>query len=215
MCSRSCGTSGRRRSERRWRRLRAAGRQWSYATVATLLDRLETKGLVTSDRRELAFVYRPAISTQEVRQRRLTSLVDKLYQGEPGLLVLHLLKSHPLDASQAKEVRSVLDQMSGEKKKKRQGQMIRLDTDRRPISTRTPGSGLFSRLPPTFGLPEASCLGAIMTYDVSDVRPFASRPVWEEVIESSRIAGRVAFRDELTWPDTSAGTTPTPPCPFA
>ena len=65
--------------------LRAAGRQWSYATVATLLDRLETKGLVTSDRRELAFVYRPAISTQEVRQRRLTSLVDKLYQGEPGL----------------------------------------------------------------------------------------------------------------------------------
>ena len=98
--------------------LRAAGRQWSYATVATLLDRLETKGLVTSDRRELAFVYRPAISTQEVRQRRLTSLVDKLYQGEPGLLVLHLLKSHPLDASQAKEVRSVLDQMSGDKKKK-------------------------------------------------------------------------------------------------
>jgi len=98
--------------------LRAAGRQWSYATVATLLDRLETKGLVTSDRRELAFVYRPAISTQEVRHRRLTSLVDKLYQGEPGLLVLHLLKSHPLDPNQAKEVRSVLDQMSGEKKKK-------------------------------------------------------------------------------------------------
>ncbi len=95
--------------------LRAAGRQWSYATVATLLDRLESKGLVNSDRRELAFVYRPAISSQEVCQRRLTSLVDKLYQGEPGLLVLHLLKSHPLDPSQAKEVRAVLDQMTSEK----------------------------------------------------------------------------------------------------
>src|ERR1700742_5240323 len=69
--------------------LRAAGRQWSYATVATLLDRLETKGVVTSDRSELAFVYRPVISNQEVRQKRVTSLVDKLYQGEPGLLVLH------------------------------------------------------------------------------------------------------------------------------
>jgi hypothetical protein len=33
--------------------------------------------------------------------------------------VLHLLKSHPLDASQAKEVRSVLDQMSSEKSKKK------------------------------------------------------------------------------------------------
>ena len=101
--------------------LRGAGRQWSYATVATLLDRLESKGLVTSDRSDLAFVYRPAISSQEVQQRRLTNLVDKLYQGEPGLLVLHLLKSHPLDPGQAKEMRAVLDEMttSGARKKAR------------------------------------------------------------------------------------------------
>ena len=99
--------------------LRAAGRQWSYATVATLLDRLESKGLVTSDRSDLAFVYRPAISSQEVRQRRLSNLVDKLYQGEPGLLVLHLLRSHPLNASQAKEVRAVLDEMTGANPRKK------------------------------------------------------------------------------------------------
>jgi len=94
--------------------LRAAGRKWSYATVATLLDRLETKGVVSSDRSELAFVYKPLISSQEVRQKRISNLVDKLYQGEPGLLVLHLLKSHPLDANQVKEVRSMLEQMTGE-----------------------------------------------------------------------------------------------------
>jgi BlaI family penicillinase repressor len=94
--------------------LRAAGREWSYATVATLLDRLETKGVVTSNRSELAFVYRPAITPQEVQQKRLKSLVDKLYQGEPGLLVLHLLKSHPLDAKQAGEVRAILDEMTDE-----------------------------------------------------------------------------------------------------
>jgi BlaI family penicillinase repressor len=93
--------------------LRAAGRQWSYATVATLLDRLEAKNLVASDRSELAFVYRPRISAQEVRQKRVGSLVEKLYQGQPGLLVLHLLKAHPLDPGQAREVRALLDQMSG------------------------------------------------------------------------------------------------------
>ena len=92
--------------------LRAAGREWSYATVATLLDRLETKGVVTSDRSELAFVYKPAITPQEVQQKRLKNLVEKLYQGEPGLLVLHLLKSHPLDPKQAHEVRSLLDEMT-------------------------------------------------------------------------------------------------------
>ena len=97
--------------------LRAAGRQWTYATVATLLDRLEGKGMVTSDRSELAFVYRPTISAQDVRQKRVNSLVDKLYQGEPGLLVLHLLKSHPLDAAQAREVRALLEEMTGERPK--------------------------------------------------------------------------------------------------
>ena len=94
--------------------LRSAGRSWSYATVATLLDRLETKGVVTSDRSELAFVYKPVVSTQEVRQKRVSNLVDKLYQGEPGLLVLHLLKSHPLDPGQAKEVRDLLEEMNAE-----------------------------------------------------------------------------------------------------
>lgn len=101
--------------------LKAAGREWSYATVATLLDRLETKGLVESDRRELAFVYRPTISSQEVRQKRVDSLVDKLYEGEPGLLVLHLLKSHPLDATQASQVREILDQMTDRKAPREKG----------------------------------------------------------------------------------------------
>jgi predicted transcriptional regulator len=99
--------------------LRAAGREWSYATVATLLDRLEHKGMVTSDRRDLAFVYRPSVTAQEVRQKRVKNLVDKLYQGEPGLLVVHLLKSHPLDAARAKEIRSLLEEMSGEKTKRK------------------------------------------------------------------------------------------------
>ncbi len=99
--------------------LRAAGRQWSYATVATLLDRLETKGAVANDRSELAFVYRPVITLQEVRQKRINNLVEKLYQGEPGLLVLHLLKSYPLDPRQTMEVRAVLEEMTGERSRKR------------------------------------------------------------------------------------------------
>lgn len=98
--------------------LRAAGHQWSYATVATLLDRLETKGVITSDRSQLAFVYRPVISNQEVRQKRVNNLVDKLYQGEPGLLVLHLLKSHPIDPDQAEQVRALLKDMAGDASRK-------------------------------------------------------------------------------------------------
>ena len=86
------------------------GRPWS--TVATLLDRLETRKLIESDRTDQAFSYRALVSVQDVQQRRVDSLVDKLYQGEPGLLVLHLLKAHPLDPGHAQEVRSLLEQMT-------------------------------------------------------------------------------------------------------
>ena len=88
------------------------GKPWSYATVATLLDRLETKKVVESDRTDQAFTYRPIVSVREVQQKRVDSLVDKLYQGEPGLLVLHLLKSHPLDSEHADQVRALLEQMN-------------------------------------------------------------------------------------------------------
>jgi predicted transcriptional regulator len=98
--------------------LRESGRQWSYATVATLLDRLETKGVVSSDRSDLAFTYRPTISEHEVRQKRVTNLVEKLYDGEPGLLVLHLLRAHKLDSTQASEVRALLDEMGNERSKR-------------------------------------------------------------------------------------------------
>ena len=90
------------------------GQPWSYATIATLLDRLEMKNVVVSDRAEQAFVYRPIVTSAEVQQRRVDSLVDKLYQGEPGLLVLHLLKSHTLDADQARAVRDLRDEMETE-----------------------------------------------------------------------------------------------------
>lgn len=99
--------------------LRAAGRQWSYATVATLLDRLENKGMVESDRSELAFVYRPLITEQAVREKRLGNLLEKLYNGQPGQLVLHLLKSHPLDDEQARQVREILDGMTASDKAKK------------------------------------------------------------------------------------------------
>ena len=88
------------------------GRPWSYATVATLLDRLESRKLIESDRTDQAFSYRALVSVKDVQQRRVESLVDKLYQGEPGLLVLHLLKSHQLDPNHALEVRSLLEQMN-------------------------------------------------------------------------------------------------------
>ncbi len=91
--------------------LQWSGSQWTYATVSTLLQRLEQKGLVTCDKSEFAFVYRAAVSRPAVVDRRLEHLIDKVYQGEPGLLVVHLLKSHRLSSEHRHEVRQILQQM--------------------------------------------------------------------------------------------------------
>ena len=88
--------------------LQWSGREWSYPTVSTLLQRLQQKELVTCDRSPFAHVYRAAISRPAVVDRRLEHLIDKVYHGEPGLLVVHLLKSHRLGAEHRHEIQKIL-----------------------------------------------------------------------------------------------------------
>ncbi len=52
------------------------------------------------------------MSRPEVVERRLQLLIDKVYQGQPGLLVVHLLKSHQLHAEHRDEIRRILDQVA-------------------------------------------------------------------------------------------------------
>src|SRR5262245_29093898 len=88
--------------------LQWSGREWSYATVSTLLQRLEAKKLVSCDRSGFAHVYRAAVSRPAVVDRRLEHLIDKVYQGEPGRLVVHLLKSHKLSSEHRHEIQHLL-----------------------------------------------------------------------------------------------------------
>ncbi len=92
--------------------LQWSGREWSYATVSTLLQRLEQKKLVACDRSGFAHIYRATVSRPTVVDRRLQHLIDKVYRGQPGLLVVHLLKSHQLGAEHRHEIRKVLDELS-------------------------------------------------------------------------------------------------------
>lgn len=87
-----------------------AGNKWSYATVSTLLQRLESKKLVTCDKSGFAHIYKAAVGRPAVVERRLKSLIEKVYDGEPGLLVVHLLKSHSLNPKYRHEIRRLMDE---------------------------------------------------------------------------------------------------------
>lgn len=92
-----------------WGELHRHGSEWTYATVNTLLQRLEAKGLAASDKSKMTYVYWPVISRQQVVKRRVKQLVDKLYDGKSGSLVMHLIKSQKLSGQEVSEIRDLLD----------------------------------------------------------------------------------------------------------
>lgn len=93
-----------------WSELKTAGSSWTYATVNTLLQRLEAKGMAEADKSRMTYVYTPSVTKQQVVKRRVRSLVDKLYDGKGGMLVMHLLRSHKLSTEEMTEIRSLISE---------------------------------------------------------------------------------------------------------
>lgn len=91
--------------------LRERGRRLAYTTVQTFLTRLEQKGFVRSDKTGLAFVYRPLVTREKVTRSRLRTLVEQLYDGAAGPLVLQLVKSERLTAKEIDELQKLIEQL--------------------------------------------------------------------------------------------------------
>lgn len=91
--------------------LRNRGRDWAYTTVLTFLTRMEQKGVVSSDKTGMAYVYRAALTRNRVRRERLKLLVDELYDGAAGPLVLQLLKSQPLNRDDIEALQKLIDEL--------------------------------------------------------------------------------------------------------
>ena len=92
-------------------RLHALGRRVAYTTVQTSLNRLEQKRFVASNKKDLAFVYRAKVTRDRVVTSRLKSLLEQLYDGAAGPLVLQLIKSERLTGAELAELQTLLDDL--------------------------------------------------------------------------------------------------------
>lgn len=81
----------------------------ALTTIATMLRKMEDKGVVahTADGRQ--FVYRPTVSQDQVRRSMVGELVARLFEGDPRALVAHLVSEHEIDASELKDLRRRVD----------------------------------------------------------------------------------------------------------
>lgn len=100
-------------------RLTGQGQEWTRSTVITLLQRLERKGYVASDKSQFAFVFRAAVSREDVVHQRMTELADELSAGEAAPLVLAFAERHRFTAAEIEKFRQMIDQMEIKRTAKR------------------------------------------------------------------------------------------------
>jgi BlaI family transcriptional regulator, penicillinase repressor len=81
----------------------------TYSTIQTILRILETKGYLTHDKVDRAFVYRPVVDQRQARRRALKHLVKRLFDGSPGLLVLNVLEDEDIDPAERLQLKKLLE----------------------------------------------------------------------------------------------------------
>jgi predicted transcriptional regulator len=85
-------------------------REIAYATVQTLLRRLEKKGYVSHESKGKAHVFRPAIRREHVIQRSVGDFVNRLFGGDPVPLMLHLVDRNDLSPEDVERLRELIEQ---------------------------------------------------------------------------------------------------------
>jgi BlaI family penicillinase repressor len=83
-------------------------RPLAHTTVATLLTRLEKRGLVAAQRDGRQLVYRATVTEPQVRRSMVAALVATLFEGDAEALVSHLVRESELDASDLERVKALL-----------------------------------------------------------------------------------------------------------
>lgn len=84
------------------------GHTLAPTSVATVLTRLERRGLVAHRRRGRQYVYRARAAEQEIRRSMLARLTDFFFGGDPEALVSHLTAGAGLGEEDLEEVRRLI-----------------------------------------------------------------------------------------------------------
>jgi len=82
-----------------------------YATVSSLLDRLQEKGFVDREKDGRINRYRASISRAELAGRRLRATADALFDGSMAPLLTHLVDHVDLTPEEVTALRGLVDQL--------------------------------------------------------------------------------------------------------
>ncbi len=84
-----------------------ARRKIAYATVQTLLRRLEAKGYLKHDIRGKAHVFSPAVKRESVIKRSVGDFLDRLFGGDPIPLMQYLAEHGKIGAEDIERLKEL------------------------------------------------------------------------------------------------------------
>lgn len=91
-----------------WEALHAE-RGLAQTTVATLLTRLERRGVVARRAEARQYLYRAVVTEVEVQRSMVEELTDRLFEGDVTALVNHLITSKDIAPGDLARLRSMID----------------------------------------------------------------------------------------------------------
>jgi len=85
-------------------------RTLAYTTVQTMLNVLYRKGKVRRTLRDRAYLYRPAVSRQEVVAQTMRDIIDRVFGGSAENLVMSLVEARHLDTDKLTKLQEMIEQ---------------------------------------------------------------------------------------------------------
>ena len=96
----------------------AAERGLAPTTIATMLRKMEDKGVVEHREDGRTFVYRATVQSDQIHRSMVGDLVTRLFDGDPLALVNHLVAEGEIDLEELDDLR---EQVAAARKKQRRG----------------------------------------------------------------------------------------------
>ncbi len=81
----------------------------AQTTVATLLSRLEKRGVVAHHTRARQFIYYPIVTEADVRRSMVSQLTERLFNGDVTALVSHLLDAREMSTGDLAKVKELIE----------------------------------------------------------------------------------------------------------
>ncbi len=91
----------------------AEDRGLAHTTVATLLTRLEKRGVVTQRRDGRQLLYRANVEESDVRRSMVADLIGSLFAGDANELVAHLVQESEIEPGDLARIRARLERGGG------------------------------------------------------------------------------------------------------